>query len=157
MAVHLYYTMITTFEDEPWDIVNQTPAGPEQGLEAYRRINHRYDPTGPRSARLVLRRIVNARPVEAAGLRGAVETMEECFREYAARSNAVLPEALRMTFLEQLLSGDIARHVELNCESLNTYDRLRAEIWRYAERVHDARRQGDPRQIGGVSGGRSKR
>ena len=62
LAVHLYYTMFTTFEDEPWDIVNQTPAGPEQGLEAYRR-------TGPRSARLVLRRSVNARAVSAGHLR----------------------------------------------------------------------------------------
>ena len=27
LSVHLYYTMLTTFEDEPWEIINQTPAG----------------------------------------------------------------------------------------------------------------------------------
>ena len=62
-----------------------------------------------------------------------------------------LPYDIRMIFLEQLLSRDIARHVELNCESLATYDRLRADIWRYAERVLDNRRKEDPMQIGWVA------
>merc|ERR1711873_325514 len=108
-----------------------------------------YDPTGPRTARLVLRRIVNTKPVAIGNLRSGMETLEESFREYAARANEPLPESLRMAFLEQLLCGNIATHVDLNYETFPTYDALRHEVWKYAERIGEGARGHDPMQVGG--------
>ena len=47
LSAQLRVTLISMTEDEPFSIVTKTPGGAHGGLEAYRRLNNRYDPTGP--------------------------------------------------------------------------------------------------------------
>ena len=71
LSAQLRVTLISMTEDEPFSIVTKTPGGAHGGLEAYRRLNNRYDPTGPRSAKMVLKRMLSVKVV-----RNSVEELE---------------------------------------------------------------------------------
>ena len=155
LSAQVKASLVSLTSGEPFDVVTKGPQGPQAGLEAYRRLCHRYEPTGPRSVKLVLKRALASHPVPASRLRPAVEELEELFEEFRIRAGEPLQECVRMLILEQLLDSALKTHVELNSESLNSYDRLRSAVWNYAERVGEAAALSDgvaPMEIGALQG-----
>ena len=151
-------SLIALTEDEPFQILTRGPPGPRAGLENLRRIYQRFDPTGPRSAKYVLRRIMAMKPVPVSKLRNGIEEMEKLFEEYRARSGNPIQDDLRTLFLEQILEGAVATHVDRNASRLGTYAALRSEIWTYAERIGEHQRDGVvPMDIGAVQRDPSRR
>ena len=134
LSAQLRVTLISMTEDEPFSIVTKTPMGGHGGLEAYQRLNNRYDPTGPRSAKMVLKRMLSVKPVPIKHLRNAIEELEKLYDEYEGRSGHSLQEYLKMQCLEQLLDERLSLHIDLNAGLFPTYAQLRVEVWRFAER-----------------------
>ena len=82
LSANIKSTLISMAEDEQFAIVTKTGQGPHSGLEALRRLYNRYDPTGPRSAKIVLKKILSVKPVPVKNLRIAVEDLERLYEEY---------------------------------------------------------------------------
>ena len=158
LSAQLGATLVALTDDEPFQIITKGPQGPRGGLEGLRRLYQRYDPTGPRSAKTVLKRIMAVKPVPATRLRLAVEDLENMFEEYRIRAGNPIQDDLKALFLEQLLEGAIATHIDLNSGRLGDYASVRQEIWHYAERVGDASRSGvAPMDIGAVQNPTSRK
>ena len=98
-----------------------------------RRLNKRYDPIGPRSAKVILQKLLSIQPVQVASLRKATERFEEQFSEYSFRSKSQLSEYIRMVILEHMLAEPLKTHRSVNSDRLSIYELLRAEIPKYAE------------------------
>ena len=151
-SANIRCTLVSMTEDEPFSIVTKAPAGAHGGLEALRRLYHRYDPTGPRSAKVVLKRILSVKSVPVRNLRIAIEELERLYEEYEGRAGVTLQEDLRMQCLEQLLEGPLAQHIDLNAGAYPSYSALRGEIWRYAERIAQLDTGVVPMDIGALTG-----
>ena len=152
LSAQLKVTLIALTEDEPFSLVTKTPQGAHGGLEAYRRLNNRYDPTGPRSAKMVLKRMLSLKAVTTKQLRSAIEELEKLYDEYEGRSGHSLQEDLKMQCLEQLLDERLALHIDLNAGLFPTYSQLRAEVWRFAERQAQVDTGPVPMEIGAIIG-----
>ena len=150
LSAQLRVTLISMTEEEPFSIVTKTPSGAHGGLEAYRRLNNRYDPTGPRSAKMVLKRMLSVKAVPIKHLRNSIEELEKLFDEYEGRSGHSLQEDLKMQCLEQLLDERLSLHIDLNAGLFPTYGALRAEVWRFAERQAQVETGPSPMEIGAV-------
>ena len=74
-----------------------------------RRLNNRFDPVGPRSAKSHLQQIMATKAVAIAELRTAVEKLERKFEDYKLRAGTPLAEDVRMVILEQLLVDPIRK------------------------------------------------
>ncbi len=135
ISAQLRATLVSMCEGEPYAIVLNGPKGARAGIEAMRRLNHRYDPTGPRSSKMLLSQIMNTSRVKIGELVSAVERLEKQFEEYRARSGSELPEEIRMVVLEQMLMDPIKTHCSLGSEQLDTHAKLRKEVVTYAERI----------------------
>ena len=127
LSANIRCTLVSMTEDEPFSIVTKAPAGAHGGLEALRRLYHRYDPTGPRSAKVVLKRILSVKSVPVRNLRIAIEELERLYEEYEGRAGVTLQEDLRMQCLEQLLEGPLAQHIDLNAGVHSSYSALRGK------------------------------
>ena len=135
LSAQLRATLVSVCAEEPLKIVLHGPRGKQSALEALRRINYRYDPTGPRSAKSALQKMMATGAVTLSELNSAVATLEKQFEDYRSRSGREVPEDIRMVVLEQLLAEPLKTHCSLNWERLATYELLRAEIVKYAERT----------------------
>ena len=136
LGAQLYATLVSHCVDEPLAIVINGPKGIHNGLEALRRINNRYDPVGPRSAKVILQKLMATGSVKTERLRTEIERVEKAFEEYRTRADNALGEDLRMVIIEQLLMDPIKTHVSLNSDRLDTYETLRSEIMKYAEHMY---------------------
>ena len=92
LSAQLVATLISLTEDEPFQVLTRGPTGPRAGIEGLRRIYQRFDPTGPRTVKTVLKRIVAVKPVPVSQLRSGIEELEKMFEEYQTRSGNPLPE-----------------------------------------------------------------
>ena len=54
LSAQLRATLVSLCVEEPLSIVQNTTKGPQSGLEALRRLNNRFDPSGPRMAKVML-------------------------------------------------------------------------------------------------------
>lgn len=132
----VYAVMMALTTDEPFDIV--VGAGTGKGLEAWRRLHRRYDPTTVGRSRGLLREILTPGKSDVNSLRHNLERFEEKVRRYMERRDVngarlVLSEDIRMAALESMLPDDLERHVQLNRSRLPDYNSLRNEVMLYAE------------------------
>ena len=75
---------LSSFTDgEAWSISSNAPEG--QGLEAYRRLCFRFDPTTAGRRRNIVSSLLNPEKVKLDDLASAIETWEEKVRAYEAR------------------------------------------------------------------------
>ena len=101
---------------ESLDIVKS--AGEGQGLEAWRRLNRRWDPMATGCSDQLWKSIQNLGRVRMEDLMGAIERLEDLFGTYLARLKAEgdvadLDEDIKMASLESLLPKEMAQHVQL--------------------------------------------
>ena len=79
------------------------------------------------------------RPVSVNDLRTAIEKLEQDCDEYKARKRKDVDEEVKQIALEQLLPEPLKTHISLYAERLNSYGLMRAEVFKYAERVGQER------------------
>ena len=116
---------------ESLDIVRS--AGKGQGLEAWRRLNRRWDPMATGFRKQLWEGIQSLGRARFEDLIGSIERLEDLFGMYLARIKAEgdvadLDEDTQMACLESLLPKEMEKHVQLNKAKLTNYFLLRAEI-----------------------------
>ena len=119
--------------DTPGDIAMNSSPG--SGLDMYRRLHGRLDPSDMVTSFQWLRQLMSTKPVaEVSDLIAAVERWEDQHRRYAARRDCTaLTERQKMVSLLGLVPAELQSHLELNLPRLNSYDLLRREIVTFAE------------------------
>ena len=133
----LYAMLQTLCEKEAFTIVRS--AGKNLGLEAWRRLVKRYDPTTGGRRRSMLRHILTPQKVtKIEELSAAVEVWEESVRQYESRkksdgSRHVLDEEIKIAVLEHLCPTEIERHLQLNQQRYTGYSDVRSELVMYLE------------------------
>lgn len=159
-AAQVRATLISLCSDEPLSAVVHSSAGPQQGLEALRRLNSRYDPRGPRTTRFLLQKIVSSKPVPLTQLRTATEEQEKWATEYELRSGTKLSEELKSVALESLLMEPLKTHITLNSDRYSTYSLLRTEVVSYVDEVSQEKLVGSsgatPMEVDALSHGAGK-
>ena len=133
----VYICLKDHVEAESLDIVKS--AGEGQGLEAWRRLNRRWDPMATGSSDQLWKSIQNLGRVRMEDLMGAIERLEDLFGAYLRKLKAEgdvadLDEDIKMVSLESLLPKEMAEHVQLNRTKLTNYTLLRAEIMKELRR-----------------------
>ena len=136
MNEQVYRCLVALTDGESFDIV--TSVGEGQGLEAWRKLNRRWDPVTAGRSKNLLKAIMNPGKARIEDLMGAIERLEDLMRRYTSRrmadgNFAVLNEDIKMTCLESLLPDNLEQHVQLNRARLSNYSLLRSEIMMYAE------------------------
>ena len=136
MNEQVYHCLVALTDGESFDLV--TSVGEGQGLEAWRKLNRRWDPVTAGRSKNLLKAIMNPGKARIEDLMGAIERLEDLMRRYTSRrtadgSLAVLNEDIKMTCLESLLPDHLEQHVQLNRARLSSYSQLRSEIMLYAE------------------------
>ncbi|CAK0841220.1 unnamed protein product, partial [Prorocentrum cordatum] len=133
----LYAALISTTADgsESNDLVTGAPDG--NGLEAWRKLHRRWDPTtGPRK-RLILRSIISPPKCNAEELGSALEKWIQQIGKYERRQGedglAELPEDIKMAALEMLVPQDIENHLVLNKHRLVTFQDSLNEVMAIVE------------------------
>ncbi|CAK0826208.1 unnamed protein product, partial [Prorocentrum cordatum] len=133
----LYAALISTTADgsESNDLVTGAPDG--NGLEAWRKLHRRWDPTtGPRK-RLILRSIISPPKCSADELGSALEKWIQQIGRYERRQGedglAELPEDIKMAALEMLMPQDIENHLVLNKHRLETFQDSLNEVMTIVE------------------------
>eukprot|EP00438_Fugacium_kawagutii_P020302 Skav211652 [mRNA] locus=scaffold1290:312904:315642:- [translate_table: standard] len=114
----LYAILQTLCEKESFTIVRS--AGKGNGLEAWRKLVKRFDPSTGGRRRAMLRSILNpSKCGRVEDLWSAIESWEESVRLYEQRkrpdgSRHVLDEEVKIATLEFLCPAEIERHLQLN-------------------------------------------
>ena len=138
-------------EKEAFTIVRS--AGKGQGLEAWRKLIKRYDPSTGSRRWAMLRSILNPNKCgRLEDLYGAIETWEEHVRQYESRRRAdgtrhVLDEEIKIAVLEHLCPGELERHLQLNRTRFLDYADVRSDLVTYLES-----RIGSKLKLGDASG-----
>ena len=133
----LYAVLQTLCEKEAFTIIRA--AGKGNGLEAWRRLCKRYDPSTGGRRRALLRSVLNpSRVNKIEELSAAVESWEEQVRQYENRrkpdgSRPTLDEDIRVAILESICPAEVERHLQLNQARFADYDEGRKELSSYLE------------------------
>jgi hypothetical protein len=134
----LFSALRALTDGESFDIVNNVKAG--NGLEAWRKLNKRFDPsTGGRRLNL-LKAIMSPGKSKMEDLGSCLEKWEEQVGRYQKKKDsdgnrAVVSNDMKMAALEQLVPDELEKHLLLNRARLKSYDAMREEVITYFESV----------------------
>ena len=115
------------------------------GLEAWRRLNRRWDPVTAGRKRNILRAILNPERTKTwEGVRPALEQLDDLIRRYEARKNEagrreVLSDDIKCTAVELLVPQDLEKHLILKKARLTNYQDIKQEIETLMETVLGAK------------------
>ena len=133
----LYAVLQTLCEKEAFALVRG--AGKGKGLEAWRRLCKRYDPTTGGRRRALLRSVLNPnRCGKIEELSAAVENWEDQVRQYENRrkgdgTRPTLDEDIKISILESICPVEVERHLQLNQARFADYQEVRKELSAYLE------------------------
>jgi hypothetical protein len=134
----LFTALMSLTEGESFTLV--TGSGSGEGLNAWRRLHKRWDPSTAGRAGGLLREILTPPDGRAkiADLQATIETLEDKMRRYCSRKDQngarhTLGDDIRRAALEAVLPQDVEKHIQLNRARLSTYDAMRDEVMSYAE------------------------
>jgi len=124
----VYCSLAALLEGEALDILMSTNRG--RGLEAWRRLSHRYDGTGPARLRQNLTHILTPERLTLKTMSVSILQWEEKVRVYEHRTKEALSERVRASVLTSMTAGHgpLKEHLELNAGRLKTYAAIREEI-----------------------------
>lgn len=134
--VEIYVLLTQYMSGDSFDIVMNCPRG--RGLEAYRRLARRHDPSTGGRRRNLLRLVLQPGRSSLEGLASALERWEEQVRRYERfrdeRGNRQpLSEDIKTAALESLVPDELEKHLQLNANRLSDYDAAREEVRMYVE------------------------
>ena len=133
----LYAVLQTLCEKEAFTLVRS--AGKGHGLEAWRRLCKRYDPSTGGRRRALLKGVLSPnRCNKIEELSAAVENWEDQVRQYENRRKAdgtrpTLDEDIKISILESICPTEVERHLQLNQARFADYQEVRKELSAYLE------------------------
>jgi len=128
------HTILVTLNDRKtagFEIVRNTPRN--SGLDAWRRLNKRYDPNNPQSNMHLLRKVMRPKPAALGALLTAIEDWESLYRVYQDKTGEHLSDAMQRMCLHAMVPNDLLEHLELETIRLDTFAKTKLEIERYLE------------------------
>ena len=122
-------------EKERFDIVSN--CGRSNGLEAWRRLNRRYDPSTGGRKKTLLKHILNPSRVTLDELSGAIEKWTDSVRMYERRKDrngdrSAIPDDIKISALEALVPKELEKHMLLNSDMFDTFARAMEGIGAYS-------------------------
>jgi hypothetical protein len=105
------------------------------GLEAWRKLSRKFDPNNPVANLRLLRKILRPTVATNETLISSIEWWEQEYSRYADRTKETLSESMRKATLHAMCPPELANHLDLHIQRLDTYDLLKSEIERYMEQV----------------------
>ena len=123
-------------EKEPFDIVSNCGKG--KGLEAWRRLNKRYDPSTANRKKALLKHILNPERAKLDDLSGALEKWIDSVRMYERRKDSQgtrcsIADDIKVAVLESRVPVELEKHMQLNRSQYETFEKALAAISEYIE------------------------
>ena len=147
--MHTALMALTSYE--PNDIVANSRKNP---LEAWRRLQKRYDPTTGGRKRNFLRTIISHGRCSPLELQGEIERWEPYVSRYEKKLMDKLDDETKLAGLEALVPEELEKHLILNSNHLRTFEDARLEIVTYVEAKFGLRiRDSKPSDTGSRSHG----
>ena len=144
--------------------VNDTVANSRKNpLEAWRRLQKRYDPTTGGIKRNLLRTIISPGRCSLLELQAGIERWESYVSRYEKTMKDKLDDEIKLASLESLVPEELEKHLILNSNRLRTFEDARLEVVTYVEakfglRIRDskpsdtgARGHSDPMDVDAVN------
>ena len=135
-AAQVYAVLQNLLEGEAFTIVHNCPKG--NGLEAWRKINKRYDPaTGSRKGSL-LRHILSPAKSKLEDLTANLEVWLDLIARYENRKDpsgarVQLQDEIKIAVLEQICPTELERHLQMSKARLRTFEDHREETMSFLE------------------------
>ena len=139
LNTQVYTVLVQLLDKEPFDMtVNAREAG---GLEAWRRIVRRFDPTTAARKRNLLATILKQPRVKLDELSAALEKLDELILKYEQRKDAAgnrteLGDEIKIAIVETVVPQNVEHHLQMNKSRLTTYRQVRDEVALYVETRH---------------------
>ena len=155
--MHTALMALTSYEAN--DIVASSRKNP---LEAWRRLQKRYDPTTGGRKRNLLRTIISPGRCSLLELQAGIERWESYVSRHEKKLKDKLDDEIKLAGLELLVLEEMDKHLILNSNRLRTFEEARLEVVTFVEakfglRIRDskpsdtgARRQSDPMDVDAV-------
>jgi hypothetical protein len=135
-SAQIYSVLQNLLEGEPFMILRNTEKA--NGLEAWRRINRRYDPSTGAKKSALLRHILNPGKCKLEELSERIEGWMELVNRYESRKDSAgnrqsIAQDIKMSILESMCPPEVERHLQLNRSRFLDFDDMHAELASYLE------------------------
>jgi len=132
----LFLTLENLTEREPFDITQNVSSN--NGLETWRRLHKRYDPSTRGRRKNLLKSILKPGRHKLENLGEAMEKWEEQVGRYERRKDSqgkkgYIPDDLKIAIVEDMVPVELETHLLLNADRIETYEECRREISSYIE------------------------
>ena len=156
--MHTALVALSSYEAN--DIVASSLKNP---LEAWRRLQKRYDPTTGGRKRNLLRTIISRGRCYLLELQAGIDRWESYVSRYEKKLKNKMDDEIKLAGLEALVPEELEKHLILNSNRLRTFEDARLETVTYVEakfglRVRDSkpsdpslREHSDPMDVGAVN------
>ena len=126
--MHTALVALTSYEEN--DIVANSRKKP---LEAWRRLQKRYDPTTRGRKRNLLLTIISPGRCSLLELQACTERWESCVSRYENKLKDKLDDEIKLAGLKALVPEERKKHLILNSNRLRNFEDARLEIGTYVE------------------------
>eukprot|EP00435_Cladocopium_sp_Y103_P034158 s1161_g8.t1 len=132
----LYTVLRATTELTAFDVVENTQTG--HGLEAWRRLHRKFDPSTGSRKRIMLQALTSPERATFETLPGALERWKTLKSRYDRKRDQFgarekLPESLSMNALEKLVPKELEQHLLLNYVRFKNFEEMESEVITYIE------------------------
>ena len=128
VQMHTALMALTSYEAN--NIVANSRKNP---LEAWRRLQKRYDPTTGGRKRNLLRTIISLGRCSLLELQAEIERWESYVSRYEKKMKDKMDDDIKLAGLESLVLEELEKHLILNSNRLRTFEDARVEVVTYAE------------------------
>ncbi|CAE7525656.1 unnamed protein product [Symbiodinium natans] len=136
ISAHLNATLLSVCEGKAFAVVEKSFKGPSAGLDAFRRLCHRFDPQSEETDLSLLTQIVNLGPFSSTNpteILAELERREEMMTKHETRTLDTLSDGFKRVMLLKMLVDPLKTHMQLNLKSFDTYEKARAEVVHFLE------------------------
>ena len=136
MNQQLYTVLRATTEGIPFDVVENVNTG--AGLEAWRQLHKRFDPSSGRRKRIMLQALTAPERASYDNLQSALERWKTLKIRYDKKKDQfgvreTLPDSLAMNSLEKLVPKELENHLLLNHARFRNFEEMEQEVVNYME------------------------
>ena len=137
----MYSSLVQLMDGESFMIMQNCAHNVWRGLEAWRRLTKRYDPTGVNMQRSALQKVLHPGEAKMHDLSNAIEKWLHDVGRYEQRAGKTLDGEIKASILTELCPNPLRQHLQLNQSRLQSYEEVLAEITAFVEQKHQAQAQ----------------
>ena len=132
----VYSALQQLCEQEAYDIVHNCEQG--HGLEAWRKLNKRFDPTTATRKQALLKHILNQPRSSWDDLSAQIEKWMDLIKTYERRkapngNRCKVQEEVKLSVLHDMVPKDLEKHMLLNAKDFATFEQAMAAVSDYLE------------------------